>query len=181
MTTEELVAIFDAAERAEKYVWLKHCFDRNPICGEFSFGENRTIRVGMYLSFIDGYEGLSQIDPEHVEWAHVSTQTTISAMRERLTEAGNSKTLVKLLFLDSIPPQLVRYDYYTTRGGDSVLLGYFVHQLSLTANPVRSRVPLKVLLDVQNTDIPSDAALPTEDFSTRYAHPNLCHFAEDAE
>ena len=178
MNAEDLTTLFDAAQRAEKYVWLKHRLDRHPKLGSFSLSDDGYLCVALYLSFIDDYEGMMKIRPDCVEWAHVSTQTLTSVMRDRLAHAETNETLVRLSFSDSIEPQLMKHQFYATQGGGTVMFGNFVHEQSLLSDPVRSRIPLNVLLDIANTDIPSSSINKSDRFSEICDEPNLCHFAE---
>ena len=177
MNADELRVIIDAADRTHKYVWLKHDSDRTPSLGTFAISDDGYLKVGLYLSFIDDYEGIMKIRPENVEWAHVSTKTWESDLRERLTYAETSNTLVRLHFSDFIEPQLFNHQFYNSDNG-TVAFGNFVHEQTRSSDPTRSRIPLRILLDIENTDIPSSSINESEEFAHVCDEPNLCHFAE---
>lgn len=180
MNAEELLEVFDAAEAAGKYVWLKHRFDRRPLHQSFVMADDGTVLVGLYLSFLDDCEGLARIETEHVEWAHVSSQTTESVICERLDRAEQSETLVRLTFADRLAAVLFHHLLHASTPNGRITSGHFVQQETLHKAMCRSRVPLRVLLDVENTSIPVSAAKECDDFFTACDEPNLEHFREAA-
>lgn len=182
MNAEELNKIFAAANKAEKYVWLKSQFDPNPLHREFFCNENGTINSRLYLPFIDDYEGTIQLTPDRVEWAHVSTQTSESAMRDRLATAKSSQTLVRLHFANLIEPTLIKHDYFQSHAASklrtTVMFGYFVQDHTYLSAKSRSRILLSCLLDIENTDISNSKTTESLDFFSNSDDPHLTEFDE---
>lgn len=178
MDSNELKAVFDEGERTERLVWLKHRFDPKPVCDEFCFEESGKIYVSLYFSGTDDYEGLMSIGPADVEWAHVSSQTYESVLRERLTLAEKSQTLVRVFFTDFMPPQLVKHYFHTSTDVGTAMFCFFMNEERLLYDSVRSRIPLKVVLNIENTSIPNHAVSECSTFQEIMSEPNLSVFWE---
>ena len=181
MVDENIIQILDAAETADKYVWIKHRFDRNPVHGTFSVREDGGIQVPLYMSFGDIREGRLIIQPADIEWAHVSTQTTERAICNRLGTAQEQSTLVRLCFPDLVDDILFKLSFYTSEPlNGRVVLGHFVLPNSYLTSIQRSKIQISVLLDVECTEILDSVAINSGDFYTIAPDPNLIHFAENA-
>ncbi len=187
MQAEELGTLLCEAKQVQKYVWLKHRLDRTPQLGTFTLDEYGTIDVALYLSFINDHEGLLQIRPEDVEWAHISNQDYIPAMKARLSHAAVTATLVRIRFSDFLKRQLFRFvppildedDWHTEFHSNYSALGHFVQEETLFSDPEISRVPIGQLLSIENTDIRSDSVIPREDFIDSCCDWNLRFYHED--
>lgn len=181
MDANELQAIFEEGEQAEKLVWLKHRFDPKPVCDGFRIEHNGRIEVSLYCAGIDDYEGAMTIRPSDVEWAHVSKQTYHNVMRARLTHAETTQTLVRVFFSDFLPPQLVKHYFYTSTDVGTAMFCNFVAEDRMVFDSRRSRIPLNVLLDIQNSDISNSAVSEYASFEELMANPNLQLFWEKTE
>jgi hypothetical protein len=178
MEADELQAVFDEGEQSEKLVWLKHRFDPRPVRDAFCIRQDGRIEVSLYCAGIDDYEGSMTICPGDVEWAHVSKQTYHSVLRDRLTHAETTQTLVRLFFSDSLPPQLAKHDFYTSTDLGTEIFCFFVAEARMVFDSRRSRIPLNVLLDIENCDIPNSAVSEYASFEELMLNPNLKLFWE---
>ncbi len=182
MLAGELAEILQIAELESKYVWLKHQLDPRPRRDRYYLNDDGTINAYIYLSFLDAHQGLLALDPEQVEWAHVSSQVWPWTMCERIEKAKHSQTLIRLVFSDFLEPWLFRSQsvkeetVQNSRCAESVLYGNFVDGRDLKSDPNTSRIRLDVLLDVENTDIAIERAAPCLHFHENCGEPHLRFF-----
>ena len=185
MDAEALCKLLVEADRAQRYVWLKHRFDPTPRMSSYSFNEDGSIYVALYHSFDDTHEGVMKITSEEVEWAQISGQVYLPVLRERVVNSLSSGTLVRVTFCDFLGEQAFHCTSQeeAEEGGvgcfpeadhsSSFVYGHFVQTDSLSSDPVCSRIPLHQLLDIENTEISSESVKPLEDFMDGCCNPNL--------
>ncbi len=181
MKTDELRAIFEEGERLHKLVWLKHRFDPRPTCDEFCLDDSETLYVSLYFSGTDSYEGLMAISPSDVEWAHVSQQTYENVMRDRLAHAKTTQSLVRVYFSDFLPPQLAQHHFCTSTEAGTEMVCCFISEDRNVSDSRRSRIPLKVLRDVENTEFSNASFAEHPSFQDVMSDQHLALFWERNE